>query len=170
MRWRNLFGSFLIVYTLLLYSSSCALLTNNKVKKAEESYSDQYVAGYSLSRQKNWSGSSESLLFYRDSSQQNYAVQLWPKGVFTYSDAYGFTGEADSVKILRSTRNGISGSAIATHHQEDQFSENQQVNEKQTTKAVIKQQQKEKSPSMKIVLFVVLCLCVIAGCFYFRTK
>lgn len=170
MRWLNLPGSFLVVYPLLLWASSCSLLTNSKVKKVEESYSDQYVAGFSVSSQKNWSGNSESLLLYRDSSQQNYAVQLWPKGVFTYSDAYGFTGEADSVKILRSTRNGISGSATATHHQEDQLSENQQFNENQTTKAAVKRHQTEKSPSMKIVLVVLLCSCIIAGWFYFRKK
>ena len=168
MRRFTLLGSFLILYTLLLNASSCALLNNSKVKKVEESYSDQYVAGFTLSNQKNWSGNSESLLLYKDSSQQNYAVQLWPKGVFTYSDAYGFTGEADSVKILRSTRNGISGSSAATQHKEGGITENQQFHENQTIKADINQKQKEKSPSLKIVLFVVLCGCVIAGWFYFR--
>jgi hypothetical protein len=45
-----------------------------------------------------------------DSADNSFSMELWPKGVFTYSAAQGFKGEAEKILISGKTKRGTASS------------------------------------------------------------
>lgn len=108
-------------YYLLLVLSfyGCSLLKN----KSKTTFKNQQRLKEKMElitqEQKNWLKDSGSFSFYKDSANRNYAVQLWPKGVFTYSPEKGFSGEADSVLIKGNSQGILSGVQSTNVHEQD---------------------------------------------------
>lgn len=82
---------------LLLLICSCSLFKNTKKTSDEQHLSVTSSNSSRFKAQKDWSKNTSSLLFYKDSVKKDYLVQIWPKGVFTYSAEKGFYGAADSI-------------------------------------------------------------------------
>ena len=81
------------------FAMSCGMIQNTAKttdKSTEQFSSTADLSRSSLTEQKV---ESQSLTFFTDSTNQNYTVQLWPKGSFKYSALTGFEGEANKVLI-----------------------------------------------------------------------
>lgn len=88
-----------IVFIMMLTLSSCSLLKNtNKTVDAEKILYSQQTA-FNLKDQKDYLKKTGSILLSQDSANHTYSIELWPKGVFTYSAQQGFVGEASKVLI-----------------------------------------------------------------------
>lgn len=96
-----------IVMVVVLLISGCNLLKNNSKTTDEQNLSLTHQSSLNTKDQKDWAKNSSSLLFYKDSAQRDYVVQLWPKGNFSYSAEKGFNGEADSLFIQGRTVEGF---------------------------------------------------------------
>ena len=63
--------------------------------------------------------SSTSLAFItRDSINSDYLMEIYPKGVFTYSWADGFNGEADRILVKASVKKGTVRHSISESHEQ----------------------------------------------------
>lgn len=87
--------------------------TTNKEKKEYSKTSD-----VSLSEMEQVLLEAQSLTLFTDSTHQDYQVQLWPKGPFTYSASTGFEGEAEKVVIsgdIKGLKKGTGSSMLKTN-------------------------------------------------------
>ena len=109
----------LIILLLAVFYSSCGLLKNTKSNVERLRQESEYKSETKLVNYKDWSRTTGSLNLYSDSSLQTYAVRLWPKGSFTFSADQGFSGEADSVVILRSLKGGSTAAAVLNIKEQD---------------------------------------------------
>lgn len=89
----------IIFITILSFLTSCGLLQHTTTTTTKDDQEFLSKADLSTAASRQWNLESQSLTFYTDSTQQNYAVQLWPKGQFTYSPLNGFVGEAEKVIV-----------------------------------------------------------------------
>lgn len=83
----------------VLFISGCGLLKNTSTSTQNSQLLLKQKADLRLTAHRDWLKDSASFTFYQDSANQNYSIQLWPKGAFTYSAAAGFSGEADRILI-----------------------------------------------------------------------
>jgi len=89
-----------IFYLALFYfAMSCGMMQHatTTTDKSTEQFSS--TADLSRSSLMDKTDETQSLTFYTDSTNQSYAVQLWPRGPFKYSASTGFEGEAEKVLI-----------------------------------------------------------------------
>jgi len=85
--------------TLLYFFMSCGMLqrTTTTSDKDNQEFLSKGDLVTAIDREKNLE--SQSFTFYTDSINNDYSVQVWPKGNFTYSPVYGFEGEAEKLLI-----------------------------------------------------------------------
>lgn len=102
---------------LLFMLFGCGLLTNTTTTKRENKQLLKQNTTGKLLKQNDWLKEADSFTWYRDSANGNYAVQLWPKGVFTFSPDNGFSGEASSILITGNVLQ-TSNNAQLTHLRE----------------------------------------------------
>ena len=124
-----------------------------------------------LSEQSHSSAESQSILLTDDSSGYDYSLEIWPKGIFSFSQEKGFIGEAEKV-LLIGTR--VQTSMMQLEH--NQELQEERVNNSGLTKAAsetssLEQAAKASTPFWKwmIILGLVL-LVVIAGVVVLRSS
>lgn len=85
---------------LILLLNACSLLknTSHSINQSQELLTNQ--TNLKMLEEKDWGERSNRLIFSTDSSDQQFTIQIWPKGLFTYSPAKGFSGTADRVQIV----------------------------------------------------------------------
>ncbi|MBB6502807.1 hypothetical protein [Pedobacter cryoconitis] len=110
---------------------------------------------------KDWFKKTASLMFYRDSMRRDYAVQLWPKGAFTYSPEKGFSGGADSILFMGGSTELLTYSGKTTAQELDKG----RIEEKsKQSKQDISQQQTKEKQSLVSWKWITLIL-VLTGFF-----
>ena len=98
-------SKWILLSLFMLLCTSCTTkqkLLNKSLMSTDSTYQKQF---FKLQN--------KSILFH-DSSNHQYEVEVWPKGLFTYGDA-GFTGEAYRLKVKGST------TQLSALHQQDQL-------------------------------------------------
>jgi hypothetical protein len=102
----------------------------------------------------------EKSILLSDSSQRNYEIEVWPKGLFTFGDA-GFTGEAYRLKVKGST------TQLRALHEQDQ----QVVGANERTE--LKQRAKHKTAEHKLkrsVWWPYVCVLLMIGAIYWLIR
>jgi hypothetical protein len=141
---------------LLLSLSSCGTF-RNFANRADKEHTESSISNsVNTSTRNDSQASSTAVLTFRDSVSSDYLIQLWPKGVFTYSQDKGFAGEAERVLIRGKTQQSGSGNKLATHDTVVSSSSNTVVEEKGKLVSDSKQTEKIKSVSWKIILPLLL--------------
>jgi len=107
------------------------------------------------------------MIFEKDSVQQAYQVQLWPKGKFTFSAAHGFEGEAERIIISGELQQHSKHRELSTSEQQNK--EHQQT-EKQVTKTQKESEKNEKKSSSADFRWVIMgiILLVFGGIWLYR--
>lgn len=102
--------------------------------------------------QKDWLDKSGSINLYRDSSNLNYTIQIWPKGAFNFSQNKGFSGEAEKILVQGSAKVGSLATAIYSSEQRDKATISKTVAKKSKQVSDEHLKVKQSSPSWKWVL------------------
>lgn len=85
----------LIVFLL----TGCSLVRNTKKAFAEEQIVTNKKTTLKLDATKESIEGKRLMAQFRDSSGHSYAVEIWPKGSFSFDNESGFSGEATKVLI-----------------------------------------------------------------------
>lgn len=168
MNRRLIFIGIVIGYLLLFWLGSCSLMRNSRVNKSSAVLQQEQSLAMAGKEQRDWSKNMESIFLFRDSSRQVYGLQLWPKGIFTYSATGGFTGEADSMRVIGSYQKALHTLSGKVLHEENSHVNEQQLSAAQQATFTTREKQKETSPSMKVVAAAVVCCGLLAGWLYLK--
>ena len=152
---------------LVVFTSSCSILKNTDSSYRKSDQQSSYQVNRSLLEKRDWLNKRSGITLYTDSSNQDYTIQLWPKGRFSYSAETGFSGEADKILITGKSKSGSSSLATVDSEESDQGKTEIQTNLKAGTSSSQKDKLKKSSVSLKVIL-VLTVLVLIAACFAYR--
>lgn len=151
---------------MLLSLSGCGLLkdTSKSVDADHVSLEEQMALKLSVDAVQGQKAS--VLTLYSDSANEDYSVQFWPKGHFTFSAANGFEGEAEKVLISGKTQRVGAGSTLSNLEEVAQTST--QLNVDQLDKLISDQKLtvKKSTVSLKVVLTGAALFILFAFIFY----
>jgi len=88
-------------FSLMLALSGCALFKDTASQKEKTNQVLEENSRIQSREQKDWLSKSASLEFSRRTDSTELFIQIWPRGIFTYSPDQGFIGEADQVVVAR---------------------------------------------------------------------
>lgn len=124
-----------------------------------ENFTDLQVSAQAYS-----SAESQSLLLTDDSLGYDYSLEIWPKGVFSFSQDKGFVGEAEKLMV---TGTGVQTSVMQLQQNlelQDGTTNNSGLTKSGVETTNMEQVAKESSPSWKWMMVMgVVLLVVIAG-------
>ena len=144
---------------LVVFFASCSVLKNTDSSYRKSDQESSYQINKSLLEKRDWLNKRSGITLYTDSSNQDYTIQLWPKGRFSYSAETGFAGEADKIMIRGKSKKGSSSSKMVRTEESDQGKTEIQTNLKEGASSSQKDKLKKSSVSWKVVLaFTVLIL------------
>ena len=107
-----------------------------------------------------------SVLLFSDSSNQDYTLQVWPKGRFSYSASSGFEGEAEKVLVSGKLKQSGYGSVMSgleeTSKSQTKFSREKQSKMASGRKLTVS----KKTVSLKWVIVGVVALLFAVFLFY----
>jgi hypothetical protein len=141
---------------LILSLSSCGIFRNSAARADKEHTESSISSSVNTSTRNESQAAGTAVLTFRDSTSSDYLIQLWPKGVFTYSQDKGFAGEAERVLIRGKTQQSGSGNRLETHAAAASSSSNAVMEEKGKLVSDSKQTEKIKSVSWKTILPLLL--------------
>lgn len=99
----------ILIYGLLF---GCGVWQNRSKLTSESSDLHAVKASLSTLTHKDSASNTQVLTFFKDSADQNYWVQLWPRGKFTFSNDKGFVGEAEKVIMQGNVRGVKTGAGL----------------------------------------------------------
>ena len=154
-----------------LFLQACGLFKNNNQSKSSNQTKMENFTDLQLSEQSHSSAESQRILLTDDSSGYDYSLEIWPKGIFSFSQEKGFIGEAEKVLLIGT---GVQTSVMQL--QQNQELQEERVNNSGLTKATsetssLEQEAEASTPSWKwmIILGLVLFV-VIAGVVVLRSS
>lgn len=157
-----------IYMILLLLVCSCSVFKNTRSATDHNQLQVTQKEDAKLQVQKNWIRDTGSFTFYTDSANRNYAVQLWPKGAFTYSPDKGFTGEAEKVLIAGQSYELQKGGRQASSYESDQGILHAQSSKKNDVETDHLQKIKETTVSWKLILTGVIVITAFLSYFLYK--
>lgn len=152
--------NYMFSLTVLLMGCSLFKNTQTATQSSRQLTTDQQILR--STEQRDWLIRSGNVTFYKDTNNLDYAIQIWPKGVFAFSREKGFIGEADKIMVRG---NKVSTSVLAgsnTLEQQDKGSTEINLNQKQKKITKLKDKLKTSSSSWKLII-AGICLVVILG-------
>jgi len=145
----------LLAAGLVVFSASCSMFKNTEHSNSKSRQQSSYEAKQSIVEEKNWLSKTGSLTFYSDSTHQDYTIQLWPVGRFSYSLEKGFTGEAHRILITDKSKSGSAYADMANTEESDKGKVDIQTSAKEKTESAEQQKTKKSSVSWKVILAVI---------------
>jgi len=131
---------------------SCGLLRNSSKFSSDAIYNKLDQSGLSASREKDESIELNVSGHFTDSVTQNYEVQIWPKGSFSFSEDLGFVGEAEAVRIKKNTQSLAKRVEMISNlekKKETEVLQNRKIKKEQIKH---EQEMKENTPSWKWII------------------
>lgn len=95
--------------------AGCGLFKNIRTETRYSRQQSTTDSGLNLAEEKNWLSKSGTITLKKDSDHLDYAIQLWPKGRFTFSPTDGFSGEAVKILIAGSDKKGSQESTLSNN-------------------------------------------------------
>ena len=129
-----------IILLLFLLSTACNLFKNTSTAIDQSHQLLTKQTSLKNLEEKDRNSTSNRLTFYKDSDHQQYQVQFWPKGRFTFSSEQGFSGEADQVIISGNLNRTATAAQLV--HVDEQDKGKISTNLSQQEKKVFDQRQK----------------------------
>jgi len=104
---------------------------------------------------------------FKNSSRQvelamaSFSMQLWPKGVFTYSAAQGFKGEAEKILISGKTKRGTATSRQENYSAGTKSDQKLTASESTVDKTESSKKETHRTVSWKIIVAAILMLALV---------
>lgn len=158
------------VYLLLLMVMFCRcnLFKNTSTDISKFHQLSMQKTDFRLQENKEWLSRSDNITFYRDTGNSNYTIQIWPKGMFSFSPEKGFSGVAEKVMIEGQVLSGSAASGLTTSNQQARNKTEVELNEEDKQVADRKEKLKQSSPSWKWVFAGLVSSGVICWYIYWQ--
>lgn len=152
---------------LFLTMNSCGLMKKTE-KTLQESSAMLEISKHTKSNyaQEN-NSNSVYMVFEKDSVQQAYQVQLWPKGKFTFSAVNGFEGEAERILISGELQKKSNHLELSTSQQHNKEQQQMEMQVRKTQKEAEKIEKKSSSADFRWVIMGIILL-VFGGIWLYR--
>lgn len=160
---------FLLLLIVLVFYS-CNLFKNTHSSGQDLHQQLSSVADANFHEDKNWLNKSNAITWQRDTGNKSYTVQLWPKGSFTFSPEYGFSGEAEKVLLTGNAETGSSYVNQRSHQMSDKGKIDVQSHQKGKMITDEREITKTSSPSWKWVVAGLVLLLALFGIAYINVK
>lgn len=152
---------FICIISFSFCLSACGLLRNSSkyTSETEDKSLDHFDARFLKEKEIQTELSITS--HFKDSTNQDYEIQIWPKGTFSFSKDKGFTGQAEQIWIKGKSGRLMNGGITSRKLEQSKESlllANQQSKLKVTGK---KELSKQTSPSWKVILISALLILVV---------
>ncbi|MEJ5961355.1 hypothetical protein [Pedobacter immunditicola] len=148
----------------MLLLQACGLFKNHSQSTSSNQTKMENFTDLQLSAQSHSSAESQRILLTDDSLGYDYSLEIWPKGIFSFSQEKGFIGEANKV-LLSGTGSHISMMQL----QQNEELQVATANNSGLTQAVsettsLDEAEKASTPSWKWVIVLGLVLLVVIAC------
>jgi hypothetical protein len=158
---------FLVAGCILLISN-CSLFKNSASDLRKSHEVSTAVTEVKSLEQKDWLRRSDGFFHHQDSSNSDFAIQIRPKGTFSFSPDKGFSGEAESILLTGKASTGSVSSDWNTTLQQDKGSTEKQMTLKKKGVSDQKIKLKKSAPSWKWMIAALAFMGVL--CFFLYTK
>lgn len=152
---------------LLLIVGSCNMFRNStKTSKDDYHLLKSNVDLKTVTRNERKTNS-DQLTFKKDSGNQNYTLQIWPRGRFFFSAAGRFEGEADSLRVTGKTGHLKTALSAGRIEEEERLSAGSSLSKagKEVVKTAVEVER--FSPSWKVII-AGLCVLLIVVLWLYR--
>ncbi|SEA51790.1 hypothetical protein [Pedobacter hartonius] len=146
---------------LVILSSGCSLFKNTSTAIENSHQLSSTEKELKVIQQKDWLSKSEGVAFYQDTGSRNYAIQIWPKGNFTFSPGAGFSGEAEKILVEGNIKKATLAAGMYNIEQQDKGKAESRVSEKKKQISDEHLKSKRSLPSWKWMLTGVAMLAVL---------
>lgn len=142
----------LFLFVLFLGWCGCSLFKN--ISTTTDKSHQVYAAGTNVkvTEDKDLKIQSNNLILFKDSGNAHFTIQIWPKGLFTYSAGKGFSGAADRMQIVETISGGSTYAGRSQVQQEDKGKVGTTVATKVRSTKNQQVKVKQSSPSWKWVV------------------
>lgn len=111
-----------------------------------------------------------SVSFHQDSSDMDYSIQIWPKGLFSFSAEKGFSGEADKVMVTGKVKRSSVSSASSSSLHQGKVKIKQQLSQQRKKVSDLKTKSKKSKPSWKWLVAGLAFLTALCCFLYSKVK
>jgi cobalamin biosynthesis Mg chelatase CobN len=146
---------------LLAVCAACSLLKNSSREVEHEKASAERQITLVAESKFEAQVHAGSVLLIKDSADNSFSMQLWPKGVFTYSAAEGFKGEAEQILISGKTRRGRVTSKHENYSAGTQSDQKVIASESAQHKTENNKKEIQRSVSWKIIVAALLVVALV---------
>lgn len=146
----------------LLLLVRCNLLKSNTSRLDRFSQSAVQNEYLKTQEKKDWLNKSASLQWSVTTDTANYAIELWPRGVFTYSAESGFRGEAEKIKLIGDSKRNNVLSRSTQSEQHDQGSSTAEQKQQSNVQKDQLQKTSKTVVSWKVILTGVVVAALVA--------
>jgi cobalamin biosynthesis Mg chelatase CobN len=146
---------------LLAICAACSLLKNSSRKVEREKASAARQSNVAAENITEAQVNAGSVLLINDSADNSFSMQLWPKGVFTYSAALGFKGEAEKLLISGKTKRGTATSKQENYSADTKSDQKVTASESAQHKTESNKKEIRRTVSWKIIVAAVMVLALV---------
>ena len=111
-----------------------------------------------------------SVSFHQDSSDIDYSIQIWPKGMFSFSAEKGFSGEAEKVMVTGKAKSGSVSSVSSSSFHQDKVKIQQQLSQQRKKVSDLKTKSKKSKPSWKWLVASMAFITALCCFLYSKVK
>ena len=146
---------------LLAVCAACSLLKNSSHEVEREKASAERQSNVAAENKTEAQVHAGSVLLMSDSADNYFSMQLWPKGVFTYSAAQGFKGEAEKVLISGKIKRGTVTSKQENYSADTKSDQKVTASESAQHKTESSKKEIHRTVSWKIIVAAVMVLALM---------
>jgi cobalamin biosynthesis Mg chelatase CobN len=157
----------LYLIILLAACAACSLLKDSSREIEQEKAAAERQINVATESKTEAQVHAGSVLLINDSADNSFSMQLWPKGVFTYSAALGFKGEAEKLLISGKTKRGTATSKQENYSAGNKSDQKVTASESAEHKTESNKKEIQRTVSWKIIVAAVLVLALV-GCLMIR--
>ncbi|MCX2483747.1 hypothetical protein [Pedobacter sp. MR2016-24] len=148
-----------IVMSIAIGIYGCSLLKRNSSQSSSAAYRDEEQTELHELTEKDSTSALLTMHYERDSLQEAYTVQLWPKGRFSFSAADGFEGEAERILITGSRQQMLQQGGMQNSTSRKQEKKTTDLDQQKKLSAVQKAQIKTSKPDYRLLIgFIILLI------------
>lgn len=159
-----------ILTCLLILMFNCSLFKNTATDLHQSHELSTAIEEIRTVEHRDWLSKSGSLYLHQDSSNMDYSVQILPRGVFSFSSAGGFSGEADKVLLTGRIRAGSVSLDSSSSLQQDKGETRQQYSQQVSNVIDQKDKKKTAAPSWKWLVGILAFLGALSCFLYSKVK
>lgn len=148
-----------VVLSIAIGIYGCSLLKQNSSQSSNATYRDEQQTELHELKEKDSTAEVLTMHYERDSLQEAYTVQLWPRGKFSFSAADGFEGEAERIVITGNRKQMKQNGGLSNSTARKQEKKTTDLHQQKKVSVAQKAQVKTSIPDYRLLIgFIVLLI------------